>query len=296
MQRMNVVMGLLFVMAVLPTSEVCAAVIAGWDIQGIDVDDGVGIETNAPPYAFNATTSEVAHVESQLLLGAGVKPSTSSDQYGFKISSDDQTNSLAGAIAMDHYLEFSITVESGYALNLQALEMVGRATASACSNVVVMTSIDGFEAGQEVASAYPANTTGGFDTDSSGFGGPIDLSAPKYRNLTGTVVFRIYGWNSTSGSGPTYLRNLTEDDVIIRGTVSERSADGTPILSVDTVNGMARVNVEFEATPKSVYAVQHSSDLTDTQGWNTIAGVVDSDTNWAIQTTGHAGFYRIVSE
>ena len=74
-----------------------AAVVAGWDINGIDLDDGIGIETNLSPFIFQATTSETGYVQSQLSLGSGVIPSTASSQYGFKIPLASKTNSLSGA-------------------------------------------------------------------------------------------------------------------------------------------------------------------------------------------------------
>lgn len=197
-----------------------AGIVAGWNVEGVELDVGTGLDASGAPYAFSATTSETSQVAAKLILGDGVNPSTTANQYGFKIAGDDETNSLAGAVASNHYMEFSLTVASGYELNLDSIDMKGEATASGCSNVVLMTSIDGFIAGQEIASAYSANEgTGGFDTDSSGFGAPIDLSAAKYQDLTGSLSFRLYGWDSTSGSGATYIRNLSGDDLVINGTV-----------------------------------------------------------------------------
>lgn len=279
------------------SGSVEAAVLAGWDVNGVDLNDGIGIVTNVMPYAFYTTTSGVGHVEAVLTLGGGVNPSTSANQYGFKISASDQTNTLAGAIALNHYLEFSITVEAGYMLNLSSNMLYGSGSSTACSNVVLMTSVDGFVAGQEIASAYPANRTGGFDTDSEGFGGVIDLSDGRFQGLTGTISFRLYGWNSSSGSGVTYIRNWTDsNDLVVYGEVVPASTDGIPTLSMTYSNGVADIAIEFNGASVTNYVLQGIADLGNTNGWVAVSAPFSSSTNWAVETTNSAAFYRIVPE
>jgi hypothetical protein len=271
-------------------------VVAGWDVNGIDVADGTGLETNIAPYAFMATTGDTGRVTARLTLGDGVNPSTSANQYGFKIASSEGTNTLAGAIAGNHSMEFSLAVAAGYQLNLDAIEMNGQATASGCSNVVLMSSVDGFTAGQEIAAAYPANVTGGFDTDASGFGAPIDLSDAKYQQLTGTVTFRLYGWNSTSGSGSTYLRNLNGDDLIVNGTIIEGSGGAVPRLIMSASNGTVSVSAVFDKSAASGFVLQHRIDFADSNTWNTVSAPFTTGTNWNIETTNTTGFYRAMRQ
>lgn len=273
-----------------------AGVLAGWNINGVDVNDGTGLDAVGAPYAFSATTSETTQVTAQLTLGAGVNPSTSANQYGFKISAADATNSLAGAIASDHYLEFALTVSSGYALNLDSIEMNGGGSSTACSNVVLMSSIDGFTDGQELASAFPANVTGGFDTDASGFGGPIEINSAQYSNLTGTISFRLYGWNHTSGAAVTSLRDLSSDDLVVNGTVVELPSADRPMLSVLASNGVTSVMAVFDSAPGDHYILQYRNDLSDSNGWNTVSAPFASNATWQIMTTNAAGFYRAISE
>jgi hypothetical protein len=286
----------LVVSVIAVASGVRAGVVAGWDVSGVDVKDGVGLETNMAPYAFMATTGETGQVFAQLTLGDGVNPSTSANQYGFKIAGGDETNSLAGAIAGNHYIEFSLMITNGYQLNLDSIEMNGQATASGCSNVVLMSSIDGFIGGQEIAAASPVNVTGGFDTDASGFGAPIDLSDARYQNLTGTVSFRLYGWNSTSGSGSTYLRNLSRDDLVVHGTISELSSGIVPWLSMAESNGTLSVSAVFDGAGSTGFILQHRVDLTDSNGWNTVSAPFITNTTWDIEATNSAGFYRAIAQ
>ena len=270
-----------------------ADVVAGWDVSGVELDVGAGLETNIPPYTFMATTSETAGVSAQLTLGDGVNPSTSVNQYGFKISLDDGTNSLAGAIASGHYMEFSLVIAGGYKLNFDSIEMKGQATGTGCSNVVLMTSVDGFVSGQEIASAYPVNATGGFDTDSSGFGAPIDLSAAKYQNLTGTVSFRLYGWDSTSGSGATYIRNLTDEDLVVHGTVVELSGGVVPALAIDVSSGTLSVSAAFDGANSANFVLQSCDNLASND-WNTLSAPFTTNTTWEVEAINSAGFYRAI--
>ncbi len=273
-----------------------AAVVAGWDVAGVDVKDGSGIETNVAPFTFYATTSETGRVTARLELGSGVNPSTATNMYGFKISGGEGTNSLAGAIAKNHYMEFSITVDEGYELNLGSIEMNGEATGDGCTNVVLMASIDGFVAGNEIVAAHPANETGGFDTDANGFGGPIDLTASKYQGLTGTVAFRIYGWNSASGIGETRIRSLVGDDLVVFGELVLLAGGGTPTLSLVLATGSASVSAVFDGASPTNYVLQYCGDLTDSNGWNTITTSFASNAMWQVETTNRAGFYRAVAE
>jgi hypothetical protein len=272
-----------------------AALLAGWEVSGIDLDDGLGIETNISPYTFFATTTEVEHVQARLELGEGVLPSTAVNEYGFKIPADQTSSNLAAAIEKKQYIECSIKVDDGYALNLDSIEMHGQASPLGCSNVVLMSSIDGFVAGQEMATAFPANKTGGFDTDSSGFGAPIDLTNEKYQNLKGEIIFRIYGWNSTSGSSPTYIRNLSAEDFILFGTLVSEGTSATPALSILQDGSNFSVSVSFEKPPSENYLLQHCSNLTSGT-WSTVSSPFSSNSNWQVATTNLAGFYRVTEQ
>ena len=111
-----------------------AGVVAGWEMSGVELDVGEGLDAPGAPYLFSATTSETGRVSAQLTLGDGVNPSTSVNHYGFKIPTSDKQTSLIGAITNNHFIEFSITVDVGYELNLDSIEMNGQASGSGCSN------------------------------------------------------------------------------------------------------------------------------------------------------------------
>lgn len=271
-----------------------AGIVAGWDVDGIDVSDGIGVETNIAPYAFEATTNDIGCVDAAMTLGDGVNPSTGTSQYGFKVLSTDGTNSLAGAVAGNHYIEFSMVINNGYQLDLESIEMNGQASASGCSNVALLCSVDGFVSGQEIAVANTVNVTGGFDTDASGFGGPIDLSDVRFQNLTGVVSFRLYGWNSASGAGVTYIRNLNSYDLVVYGTISEQLSGVFPRLTLAESNGTMSVSAVFDEAGSQSFILQHRTDLAGSNDWDTVSLPFMTNTTWHIETTNRAGFYRAV--
>ena len=275
-------------------SVVSGAVLAGWDMTGVDLDDGVGVVSNIPPYTMNATTTAVAHVDAWLDLGFGVNPTTTAGQYGFKISGADETNTLAGAISSGHYIEISVSIDDGYALSLDSIEIWGEGSSSACSNIALLSNIDGFTEGQEIAVAYSANKTGGFDSDESGFGGPIHLSGAKYQQLEGTVTFRLYGWNSSSGSASSRIRNLTGDDLVLFGDISALTLDEGPSLLLVHTNGMTRISAEFGGEDGSSYMLQQAEKLMASNAWVTVFDQVNVNTNWMFDVTNCAGFFRLV--
>lgn len=196
-----------------------AAVVVSWDVNGVDVADGTGIDQSVQPYAFTSPNLITGISTARLLLTPTVNPSTSADQYGAKVSSTE--TSLADAISAGHYIEISLSVAGGYEIDLTSIEMNGQTSSTGWDNAAFMSSIAGYTAGNELDSVSGiSGSTGGLDTDGSGWGAPIDLSGASYQGLTGTTTFRIYGWGATSGSGVSYIRDLSGDDLVINGSVS----------------------------------------------------------------------------
>lgn len=181
-------------------------------------------------YELTAGSTTVGIAQAALQLGTGVNHSTTSGQYGFKISTSDRQTNLAGAIANNHYIEFSISAQTGYILNLESLSFKGQSATTGADNVALLSSIGGFSNSAVMGSLSGiAGTSGGFDTDASGFGGLIDLSSADYQNIT-SVRFRLYGWNTSGSTGATYFRNLSGNDLVVSGTVNVPEINSVALL------------------------------------------------------------------
>jgi len=196
-----------------------AQILLGWDVNGIDVEEQLSPGTD---YALGSKTTAANVESSNLTLGSGVNPSTTSGQYGFKVSGGHETSSLTEAVNADHFFQFGITATPGYLLNLTSLDLFGQSSGDGADSVALLASTDDFATSATLGSLTGiSGETGGFDTDGSGFGA-VDLSG--YANVE-TVSFRLYGWNTTSGGGITYVRNLNDsslddNDLVINGSVT----------------------------------------------------------------------------
>lgn len=211
MKKITLLLSVLFV-----TATSYGQVLIGWDVSAIELDDG----SHSAPYTIAGVAA--ANISGgDLTLGSGVNSSTSAGEYGFKISGANEQTTLAGAITENHYIQFTLLADSGFVFNLTSLEINGQTSATGADDIAVMTSVDGFTSGDQIASLSGRHVvgTGDFDTDASGFGSAIDLSGAGYQNLT-SLTIRLYGWNTTSSSGTTVIRNLSGDDLVINGTTA----------------------------------------------------------------------------
>lgn len=195
-----------------------ADIIAAWDFNGVDVADGTGLDAAGSPYLMSAGTTLAGLDTAALTLGT-VNPSTAGSTYGFKISTGSESASLSEAITANHYIQFSLSATAGHLMNLSSLDLFGESSGTGADDVAIMSNIAGFTSGSELDSVTGiAGVTGGLDTDTSGFGAPIDLTSPAYQGIS-SVTFRLYGYNTGSTTGSTSLRSISGDDLVINGTL-----------------------------------------------------------------------------
>ncbi len=76
-------------------------------------------------------------------------------------------------------------------------------------------------------------------------------------------------------------------DITVLGASSE------PTLSLVSSNGATSVSAAFDEANSTGYILQYRSDLADSNGWNTVSETFTSNAIWIIETTNHAGFFRI---
>jgi hypothetical protein len=129
----------------------------------------------------------------------------------------------------------------------------------------------------------------------SGFGQPIDLSIDSYQHLTGEVSFRLYGWNSAAGTGATYIRNLTGNDLVVFGEVLQLAETNDPTLVLETSNDWILVTADFAETATTNYVLQSCTNLIS-NGWSTASGVFSVDTNWSFAADQPAEYYRAITQ
>lgn len=192
-------------------------VLVAWNVEGINVASGSGLESGTSPYPFSVTNNAM-HTTGILTLGSGVNPSNSTNQYGFKISYADQQTTLDGAIANHHYIQFTLVADAGYRFDLASIALNAESTGAGADNIALLSNIEGFAGSDAIDSLSDRQgLTGGWDADEwaklDEFSGNAD-----YEALT-AVTFRLYGWNSSSSRGVTRIRNLSGNDLVVHGTI-----------------------------------------------------------------------------
>ncbi len=106
----------------------------------------------------------------------------------------------ASAKSNGDYLEFGISVDTGFLLSNLSAGFFGDRSASGPSSIEVFYSTDGFATESSVLAATDV-----------GINGSIRDTTAVGDALTGTVLFRIYGYGATSSSGTFDLEKTKYD-------------------------------------------------------------------------------------
>ena len=106
---------------------------------------------------------------------------------GFTVGAD-----LAGAIADNDYLSFTVEVTSGAQASINQIQLRYDRSNTGPNQVVILSSVTGFTIG-----STPIFT----DTDVNASGEANDVPVVGHDNLAGTVEFRVYAFGATSSAG-----------------------------------------------------------------------------------------------
>lgn len=159
------------------------------------------------------------------------------------------SSGLATSAARDDakYIEFSITANSGYTLNLTQLSFLRRGSGTAPNTLIVSYSTDGFVTRvNSETSATPVNPTAGTPLSWT-------FATPITTVNGGTVTFRFYPYGNVSASGGTAGTGGTFrlDDVSLYGSVVAASdipptvASTTPASSATYVAPNTNISLTF---------------------------------------------------
>ncbi len=191
-------------------------------IARYDFSSGSSV-TSSPP---NLTVSGFS-------LGAGIverkEGGVSQKSVNMYVRTTATMNTLAAAIVENDYLSFvldidsatevslaSLVLKAGYSNNLSYVDKV--LTAS------LLTSIDGFSS-SDLVSSITTKDTAIKNATPHYQSWRIDLSAPKFQNLSGRVEFRIYVYDDADS------KNIIHrfDDVVLEGVVTGASKTGATV-------------------------------------------------------------------
>lgn len=179
---------------VLPGVLLLAGAVSAAPIAGYDFDGHPGALTpSVVDSGVTATDVSFGH------LGAG---ESSGLVTGLIFNASPNAISQAFAVINQSYFEFTITPDSGFGMNLTGLTyQVASGDPNQRSGELARSSVDNFTSNLTTAAPTPYP---GF-TDVT-----VDLSGAAYQNLTSSVTFRVYGYNTGQlTSGILLFRNLS---------------------------------------------------------------------------------------
>ncbi len=192
--------------------------------------DAAGSVANSSQTVGAAAPWVTAVTAGDLTIGAGVNPTNGSFGNRFAPRGWDSTT-LAGAIATDEYVSFTVTVQPGFTLDVNALDGI-LLTQGQTRNFALLSSATGFDT-SGVISDFGGPITGTFGQEEV----TVDLfQAPGIQQLTGTTEFRIYAY----GGNPNAFESVgiggrNGFDFKLSGQVREEPT--TNALLVDEVIG-----------------------------------------------------------
>ena len=164
---------------------------------------------------INSTTTAANLNVSTLSRGAGANPTALANSFN---STSFDSADIAGAIAANDYLQFTVSPQSGFRVSLSTLNANFRRTSTGPTIFQYQYSLDGFAtAGVNIGSQITFT-----DTNTNGVAQPtIDLSMiAALQNVSSPTVitFRLYAAGGTGGNFA--IGRLAGNDLAIGGTVS----------------------------------------------------------------------------
>ncbi|MEM7680802.1 MAG: sulfatase-like hydrolase/transferase [Planctomycetota bacterium] len=187
--------------------------------------DFAGVQDDAP---LSATSLQhpLLTVVSGLDFGPGAQPRsagpngiTSTDAGNEFNVSGLNASSLAGAIAASDYLTYTVAPVAGFGMRLQGVEFdLWRNGGGAATDYAILTSLDGFVAGAELAQLNGVGSSG--ESSRQTFAGEYTGT----QDVAGSLEVRLYGWNADGSLSNTHVDGVRLDATFTNGA-------GAPSLS-----------------------------------------------------------------
>jgi hypothetical protein len=188
--------------------------VLGANVTASDFGTGIGLKnvfdfTLAPTDALDAEGNAFGTANQFAFGGEG-------DAFGF--DDVDDTNDLSGAIQDNDYMEFTVTPDSGYKVNLESLTFRTyiRQLVNSAERWALFSSIDGYASGVEIATGQ---TTGVGTWDGASNNVVVDLSDAKFQDVGEAVTFRLYVY----GGGESTNSITLFDKVVLNGTAAKKA-------------------------------------------------------------------------
>jgi hypothetical protein len=201
--------------------------------DGETVVAGYAFGVNAATYTQNATVAP-SHVTMGALAVLNQTGTLDVDGgNGFNAQDLDLVGGFSTAavpnLASDQAFEFTMIIEAGYQFDLSHISLAAqRKDANAPLTLGLYMSTDAFLNSTQVATLALSGTTWGV----------LDFTDAASTLYTGTLSFRLYGWDAVSAAGGLEIDEIWVDGQIT--AVPEPSAIGSLILGIAGIAGWRR--------------------------------------------------------
>jgi Putative Ig domain len=291
------------------------AVIASWDFGYDDFPTNfISAYTNAQSPGFNASNVTVSVLD----YGVGLPAADGQASWNCLVTAIPYGGSgfgtdLPGAIANTNYFTFTISVASGYSLNLSnAIVEVGQGNGGNSpasyfgGTNYLMSSRTGFTAGNQLGSGpngalltYYVNGANNvklspYLVDLTSGNPAAGTSLQNLTAATGPVEFRVYTPSSGNNNGAMGIQKI----VLYGGVTTNAGGSGQPPTVSTPVLVSGSFQFTFNGTSGQTYEVLSSTNVAApmTQWVTNLSGTFNgSPVTFATNTIGRANFYRVRS-
>lgn len=187
--------------------------------------------------SYAASTVDTGLDASSVSAGSGVSPNppvfsgtSAVGNRSLAVQGLTETSS-ADAISTNDYIEFTLTPDGGYTMDLEDITVYLQRSndPGSATTVFARSSLDSFGSTIDTLSSIPVSPSG-FANYS------IDLTGSAYQDLTESVTFRLYAFGGNNSSS-----SLRFDDLTVNGTAAIPEPATSAILLMGVAAGFALV-------------------------------------------------------
>ncbi len=234
---------------------IAATVILAWEMNTL-----AGNEVSV-----NSTTTNANLNTSTLSRGSAINASPLVNAFS---STNFSGTTLANAVSTNQFLQFSISVKSGYRVSLSTLDANFRRSSTGPNKFQWQYSMNGFaSAGTNIGSEISYTTT----EDNGLAQTQINLSTiSDFQNVSSntTITVRLYGYNASATGGTFAIGRLSGNDLTIGGALTVVTPVITP--STSSISGFGNIEVGSISSVKSFLV--SGSDLSENISITTPSG------------------------
>lgn len=220
------------------------------------------------PYTAGQTVNSNITV-SGIGRGSGAVGTNANDRYN--------ANSWnTAAIDLTAYFTFTLTPNSGYAIDFTSLTGAWQRSGTGPESYAVRSSLDGFSSNI----AAGAITGSGSEVAMPA----INLGAAAFDNVTGPIEFRIYAWGTTNSGGTFSVNNFTFNGTVnplVTGNNTTLTASTSTVafgrVMAGSANPANNVTINKTGTDTTTYTVTAGGSATVADNGASFAGGAQSD-------------------